>query len=299
MRRLLLAVAGFGLGLLLGFLSWGRGPARPPVDVGAEHVRPSAGAAPAAREAAAEAPEISTDAALRAQLGRETARAALLAEEVRLLKEELRRQQEVAAGGAEGGTGALPEPEDADAGAASSGPVPRREGGWLDEAALLEAGFHPSEIDALIARFEEIELARLYLRDKATREGWVDRPRFRRREAKLDARYDALRDEYGDDGYDWILYGAGRPNRVVTTHVMRDSPAAHAGLQPGDVFVAYGGRRIFGAAELQEATKTEGTPGDTVSVDVLRDGDELRFYVPVGPLGIQLSSTREKPAHGR
>jgi len=295
MDRVILTLAGGCLGLLAGLLLWGRGE-QPTRNVpGVQRERSAANGSTSGAYLApvpplpGQSPPASAAAELQERLAREIARAEVLAEEVRQLREELRERE---SGEAEGDVA-----PDAVAGSSTEGAVPkaRREGGWLEEAALLGAGFHETEVEALRARFEEIELERLYLRDQATREGWVKKPRFRKKMVELNERYDALRGEYGDDGYDWILYASGRTNRVVTTLVMGDSPAERAGLETGDVFVAYAGTRIFDASELQRATKTHGAPGDTVAVDVLRDGEERRFYVPVGPLGIQLTPTREAP----
>ena len=106
------------------------------------------------------------------------------------------------------------------------------------------------------------------------------------------------RDDYGDDDYDWILYTPGRMNRVATTLVMQNSPAAAVGIEPGDVSASYDGARILGVREPQEAT-TMGTAGDTIAIDVLREGEELRFYVPASPLGVQLKPIRQEPQRTR
>lgn len=298
MDRVILTLAGGCLGLLAGLLLWGRADDVP--RLGPDAHGASQRVVEQARAAGALDPE--QDASHAAsferwseQLARESARGEVLAEEVRSLRAQLLALEEPAPADED----ATEEGEARPARDEDTAPIARRQGGWLDEAALLDAGFHPSELEALRARFEEIELERLFQRDQATREGWIDKPRFRREIAKLNNRYRDLRTEYGDDAYDWILYASGRTNRVETNLVMRDSPAEEAGLEAGDLIVAYAGTRIFSARELQNATKAAGDPGDTVAVDVVRDGVERRFYLPVGPLGVQLGSIKVPPPNTR
>lgn len=185
-----------------------------------------------------------------------------------------------------------PPPGDGAPGAAveASKPAPPRDG-WPDEAVLREAGISPADLELLRTRLEEIELERLYVRDQATREGWLGRPRFRLRMQELDRRYEALREDLGDDVWDWVLYASGRDNRVVVSRVMQGSVSQDAGIEKGDVFLRYDDRRVFDVPGLQQATTT-GQAGETVAVDVLREGEEYRFYVPRGPLGLGLGPTR-------
>lgn len=282
-------------GLALGWLIWGRptgdapAPTRPTPDAGRalaaqapapEEVPPSSGTSPGSRSGE----RGSEVAALRAALAREIARRTALEQDLAALPR---------TGSGEGDASEPLEPVER-AGA----------GGFVDERALLAAGFEEWELEALSEHIESIELRRLFVRDRATREGWVDKPRFRSRMKELDAEYHELRDEFGDDGYDWILYTSGRNNRVVVNHVMQDSPAALAGLERGDVLTHYGGERIFAPAVLRQAT-TEGAPGSNVAVEFLRpqeDGGPAewhRIFVPRGPLGIRLAAKNLQPDHGR
>ena len=63
----------------------------------------------------------------------------------------------------------------------------------------------------------------------------------------------------------------GRPTTVPLRDVLASSPAERSGLQPGDEIVAYNGKRVFDVRELNALT-LEGTPGESVVVDVRRDG---------------------------
>lgn len=169
---------------------------------------------------------------------------------------------------------------------------------WLDEELLLRAGLMPAEIDALRERFESIEMERLYLRDEATRDAWLNTHRYRKAARELDVAFGALRDDFGDEAYDWLLYASGRHNRVMVGGVLENSPAAEAGLEPGDLIISYDGVRIFDTRELQSAT-TGGEAGRNVMLELDRGGESVSAYIPRGPLGIQLGPKREKPSARR
>ena len=158
---------------------------------------------------------------------------------------------------------------------------------WFDDDLLLRAGFDAAEVEALNERYELIELERLFVRDEATREGWLGQPRYHRRMRELDERYNALRFEYGDDRYDWLLYASGNDNRVQVDRVMQHSAAADVGVELGDIILRYDDERIFDVRTLQQATG-EGRARDAVSLDVERAGEHIRLYPPRGPLGIVL-----------
>jgi S1-C subfamily serine protease len=75
---------------------------------------------------------------------------------------------------------------------------------------------------------------------------------------------------------------------------MLGSPAEQAGIETGDVILSYGDRQLFNWSELQDAT-TRGERGEYVNVTVLREGQMLNLWLPRGPLGVRLGSTRVKP----
>jgi membrane-associated protease RseP (regulator of RpoE activity) len=163
------------------------------------------------------------------------------------------------------------------------------------EEALLDAGFDASEVSAYRRRVDEIELERLYLRDRAAREGWLDTARYARESAELSQGLVDMRDEFGEELYDWTLFASGHPNRVQVSAVMEGSPAAEAGLEPGDLLFRYGERRIFTPMELRQETQ-QGEAGETTPVEFLRDGEAQRLFVPRGPLGIRTQMVVREPA---
>jgi S1-C subfamily serine protease len=67
---------------------------------------------------------------------------------------------------------------------------------------------------------------------------------------------------------------------VLVTGVLRDGPAAVAGLKPGDVVTAIGGRRVANTAQLLRAVAALRPPASAV-LDVQRGSQTLRMEVPV------------------
>lgn len=167
---------------------------------------------------------------------------------------------------------------------------------WFDAPALARSGVPPHEVARLERIFEESELAVLHLRDRATREGWADTPRFPQELYELRA---GLRAEVGDETFDWLLYATQRPNRVSVRSLLSTGAAAQAGVQEGDLILSYDGRTIFKWGELQNATR-QGEAGRPVAMEVMsKVGEVRRVMVPSGPLGIELAAQRLPPRTGR
>lgn len=162
---------------------------------------------------------------------------------------------------------------------------------WFDDAALLEAGVQPYEVERLRDVFNSSEMQLIELENQAQREGWYRRPRYWQALSELRT---GLRENIGDEDFDLLLYATGRKNRVVIDAVLGDSPGERAGLAPGDIVLSYDGRRIFKAPELKQAT-VQGQVGDRVAIDVLRNGERVRIYVARGPLGARLSNKKMLP----
>ncbi len=179
----------------------------------------------------------------------------------------------------------------ADEGSGEHGGGKGKERPWFDADSLLEHGVQPAEVDRLREAFDESELALLELENQARREGWFRKPRYR--EDLRDMRQ-ALRAELGDDRFDRLLYATGRQNRVVVADLLQGSAAQRGGLQTGDEILSYADQRVFRGMELKQAT-TEGTPGERVSLEVMRDGSRVRLWVPRGPLGIRMRQASRPP----
>jgi hypothetical protein len=279
-------------GLLVGYAvgGWLHGPAPG---------RPVAAPDPEAGGGGSAPPLEAEIAALGAALDEERGRRGALEMEIEMLRREIFRDASPEAGsppapeggGAPGSEAATAAREGAPEAPAHGAPA-RSE--WFDEADLIERGIDERRAARLHEHFDELQMEELYLRDEAIRGRWLGRPRYHERVRDLRSE---SREEIGDDDYDLLLYASGRNNRVLLSDVLQNSPAAAAGIEPGDILVRYGGRAIFDIRDLISETTRDG-PGSTVPVDLVRDGQRRRVYVPRGPLGARIEGTRHFPAEG-
>ncbi len=165
------------------------------------------------------------------------------------------------------------------------------------ERALVAAGIDATTATEIRRRRDEVSLSEIYLRDVATREGWLDTPDFAAEMADIERQRTSIRDEIGDQAYDRYLAALDHPNRVAVDEVLLESPAAVAGLQAGDVVLRYGETRIFSPGELVTATRG-GVAGETVRVEISRQGRRFEIEVPRGPLGVRIAASRGDPDEG-
>jgi C-terminal processing protease CtpA/Prc len=165
---------------------------------------------------------------------------------------------------------------------------------WFNEQALMDAGIDQAKVSYIKSVFEQAEMDKLYVRDQATREGWIGSERFNDAMKEISDRTSALRSQLNDDEYDAYLYAAGRSNRVIVESVLSNSPASNAGIQAGDVILSYDNKRIYSWTDLTGAT-SEGAANTTVGVTVVRDNQQLQVYIPRGPMGIRLTTDSVAP----
>ena len=151
---------------------------------------------------------------------------------------------------------------------------------------LILAGFEPATVEEIESIRDQAQLARLELRDQATREGWINSDRFRQASRDLN-RGSRLRDALGDDDFDKLLLAEGRNNRVRIEGVIDNSAAALAGIETGDIILRYSDERIFSFRDLRTAT-TAGDRDQPVTVQVIRDGEVVDLDIPRGPMGVNL-----------
>jgi hypothetical protein len=154
---------------------------------------------------------------------------------------------------------------------------------------FVDAGIPRERAEWIERRMEELEVQAMQARYDAQRtgqpvQGVIDPER-------------ALRKELGDVEYERYLNATGRPAQVQVNNVLASSAAERAGLQPGDQIVSYAGTRVFDMRELNALT-TEGAAGETVTVEVRRNGETLQLQVPRGPLGMQGGGMRGPPGGG-
>ncbi|MEP6702092.1 MAG: DegQ family serine endoprotease [Betaproteobacteria bacterium] len=95
-------------------------------------------------------------------------------------------------------------------------------------------------------------------------------------------------------------FGLKRPAGALVSSVSIDSPAAKAGVQPGDVIVRYNDREIASSNELPLLVSSA-APGSTAKLEVLRDGQPRRLNVTIGELkgGKLAAAGSPQESHGR
>lgn len=160
--------------------------------------------------------------------------------------------------------------------------------------ALVKAGVAVDVAEDILWRRAQVSLERLYMRDRAAREGWLNTDRYQEELSRIDEQRVSLRDELGTDVYDRYLFETGEDNRILVDSVIPGSAGDQNGMLPGDVIERYGDEAIFGFRDLRGAT-TEGEPGELVPVQVRRGGGMVELLLPRGPIGIRLDSTRVEP----
>ena len=202
----------------------------------------------------------------------------------------------------DGDTGTTAKAEDGDPAAAAESPQVVAQDAAAAEAAdrsameraLMAAGLDAAAAAEIKQRHDDLTMSEMYLRDQASREQWLNTERFTQEMAALEAQQTSVRDEIGDDAYDRYLYALGETNRVRVDDVMSQSPAAEAGLLAGDMIVRYADARIFAPGELVAQTR-DGTAGETVRLEIIRNGQRLEVDVPRGPLGLRIAATQSDP----
>ncbi|MDH3339232.1 MAG: PDZ domain-containing protein, partial [Gammaproteobacteria bacterium] len=78
---------------------------------------------------------------------------------------------------------------------------------------------------------------------------------------------------------------------VMVGSVIESSPGQRAGLQAGDLIIRYDGTRVFSTWELNQQTM-QGEPGQSVVVDIVRDGMTMQVVLPRGPIGVSTGRLR-------
>ena len=145
---------------------------------------------------------------------------------------------------------------------------------------LIEAGFAPDRAEWIVQREAELQMEAMQARFEARRSGEPFDP--------FDVAISperALREEIGDSEYEQYLAANNRPTSVAVSMVLDASPGQAAGLQVGDEILRYDGERVFNSFDLTNETM-QGEPGESVVVDILRDGSPMQVVMPRGPIGI-------------
>jgi serine protease Do len=89
-------------------------------------------------------------------------------------------------------------------------------------------------------------------------------------------------------------FGLDRPKGALVNTVEEGSPAARAGLQPSDIIVAFGNKRVESSIDLPRIVGAT-RPGSRVQVEVWRNGAAHALSVVVGELKEDKIATLEAP----
>ncbi len=144
---------------------------------------------------------------------------------------------------------------------------------------MVEQGLSPVRAEWIQQRSEELMVELMQQRYEAERSGETP-PGF--------LPDNALRTEIGDADYEAYLRAQGRPDTINITGILSGSPAAAAGLQAGDRILSYAGTRVFDMQEINPLIMA-GTPGESVMMEIERQGQRTQVVVPRGPLGIMMA----------
>lgn len=146
--------------------------------------------------------------------------------------------------------------------------------------ALIEAGFLPSQASMIVQRESELQMESIKARYEAEKSG--DSSEYWRTRSSSS---ETIRQELGDADYERYLNANGRSTSVSVSSVIESSPAQSAGLMAGDEIVRYAGERVFSMTDLTRETMN-GTAGQTVVIDIMRNGNPMQIVMPRGPVGI-------------
>lgn len=145
---------------------------------------------------------------------------------------------------------------------------------------MVEGGFSEDEARRILEQESEASYKAMQSAWEAQRNGEAIDP-F----AAMNSPQSILRNEIGDDAYARYLEAQGQPTSINITQVLSGSPGSNVGLQAGDRMVSYDGERVFSVRDLRNQTM-QGNPGDTVVIEVDRDGAQMQLMVPRGPIGV-------------
>ena len=92
-------------------------------------------------------------------------------------------------------------------------------------------------------------------------------------------------------------FGSKDAKGVLINEVMADSPAARAGLKPGDILLEFEGRPMEGPGDLQRAVGLF-SPDRSAKVKVLRDQTEKTVEIKVGQAPDERQAQQQQPRPG-
>lgn len=147
---------------------------------------------------------------------------------------------------------------------------------------LIDNGFAEDEASWVLQQEAQVQLDSLTEQYRARR-ARVELEKNNGTQAK--SRFDQLKEKLGEDYFKRYLEANGLPTSVGVNSVLENSPGSNAGLQAGDRILSYDGNRVFNIRELNGLTIL-GQEGQSVLVEVQRNGNPIQITLPRGPIGI-------------
>jgi serine protease Do len=86
-----------------------------------------------------------------------------------------------------------------------------------------------------------------------------------------------------------------KPEGALVARVLPDSPAQQAGIKAGDVLMRYNGVELVNSRSLPPLVG-DSSPGDTVNLELLRDGRSITIKVEIGTLDTQDQADQDSGA---
>jgi serine protease Do len=93
-------------------------------------------------------------------------------------------------------------------------------------------------------------------------------------------------------------FGLKQPAGALVSSVEKSSPAAKAGVEPGDVILAVNGKRIANSGELPIIIANL-APGENAKLEVWRRGGSRQIEVKIGQASEEKVASKEAPALGK
>lgn len=149
---------------------------------------------------------------------------------------------------------------------------------------LVSAGFAEEEASWLLKNESDVQLQTLYSDHEARRTALQND----QNQARTSSAADQLRAKIGDEYYERYLKANNRSTSVSVGSILESSPGEIAGLQTGDRIVRYAGERVFNVRDLNNLT-VQGTVGESILLEVERNGTPVQLTIPRGPVGINTS----------
>ena len=147
---------------------------------------------------------------------------------------------------------------------------------------LVNAGFAEAEANWLLKNESEVQLQSLYNDHEVQRAALQNSENSPRLSAA-----EQLRENIGDEFYERYLKANNRSTSVSVGSILDSSPGEIAGLKTGDRIVSYAGKRVFNVRDLNKLT-VQGTAGESILIEVERNGSPMQLTIPRGPVGINV-----------